>query len=133
MNQFEPASNIQSREDKHHSVMLLKKKFYTIDPRCLLKWLSGHYMHHWFHSKKVITWWWISQSCDNHKWIYPQAGGRYLSVCLQACCNFLHFVARYNSRHVTEKSSANAKSIELLRLASNLLLLRNLRQLLCKL
>ena len=55
-----------------------------------------------------------------------------LTVCLQVCC-VLHFLARYNPRYVTEKSSIDAKSNAWIRFASNLVLLRNLQQLCGKL
>jgi len=54
------------------------------------------------------------------------------AVCLHFCC-VLPFLARYNSRYDTERSLTNAKSIAWIRFASNLVLLRNLQLLCCKL
>jgi len=48
-----------------------------------------------------------------------------ITICLQVC-RVSPFLARCNPRYVIEKSSTDAKSIEWITLASNLMLLWNL-------
>ena len=76
-------------------------------------WL-WRYTHRWFHSRdcKKLIMWWVNLCC--------------FTVCLQVCW-VSNFLARYNTRYVTEKSSTDTKSIAWIRYASNFVLLRNLQ------
>lgn len=91
---------------------------------------SDHYMLCRFHScdsKKVITWWRISGSCD--QWISVIR-----EVASQIVCKFVefHILARYNQRYVTEKSLTEVKSIAWKRFPLNMVPVKNLQQLCCR-
>ena len=86
---------------------------------------SGCSTHLWFHLQTLKKW-----SCDDK--FHDRLPDCVMNETLplgkllhsRSLLNW-NFLARYNQRHVTEKSSTEAKSIAWIRFASNLVLLRN--------
>ena len=86
---------------------------------------SGCSTHLWFHLRTLKKW-----SCDDK--FHDRLPDCVMNETLplgkllhsRSLLNW-NFLARYNQRHVTEKSSTEAKSIAWIRFASNLVLLRN--------